>query len=599
MPKIVCTTCESDNFENIDGFYYCSVCGSQSKNVCDIELSDEELAVTGNENQLPPVKEAKVRLKENYEIETSVARNFSTFEVYNHLLRRQCDDLVKNGVDSIIKEVVLKLWVKYLQKLEIAFVENESEQINLKNVKWKRDKNFFEIYHLDLCHSKDGEILKNELEQNDDVSFDFGMTSESEMNTEEDNKMIVDTKNEFEQDLIESDEESVKNEENFFEEQLNNSNDLSNEVLNNILLTKFEWIRMPHTIVLLNLGLLMIKSQFLITDLIRLMYNGKVSYFNIDEVLPAYMEFNYKEDSSMFNHLSVPQADYLRMLTSKLGKYLEIDEIELIELKRVSSRYVLDLNLPNELISVVDLLMEKETPIDRLSIKDAQNENIEAIALSYILVSMIILFFYDDQNEKINPSTRVDKIFDLEKWLATMQNRLANVEREFFGCEFEKVMTVEDLKSLKISNFKQRHKTRTKNYIAQYRRNDIISTLNAPLEHEIESIEKDINNLDINSSLFYISKNFKFNFEDNSLKSVESYLTEEKLNIIGLKHFKSKGFKQFVTETIDPVKLRGRYVLGLETSTLDWLIEVFSHIAQTKTFFQMFNFVIKLLKKFK
>lgn len=86
MPKIICTICENDNFENIDGFYYCIVCGNQSKvsvfykfyfqnffkfflkNVCDIELSDEELAVNGNENFSSPVKEAKYRQKEDNNI---------------------------------------------------------------------------------------------------------------------------------------------------------------------------------------------------------------------------------------------------------------------------------------------------------------------------------------------------------------------------------------------------------------------------------------------------------------------------------------------------------------------------------------------------
>ena len=31
------------------------------------------------------------------------------------------------------------------------------------------------------------------------------------------------------------------------------------------------------------------------------MLNGKISYFNIDEVLPETMEFVYAEDQTMFN----------------------------------------------------------------------------------------------------------------------------------------------------------------------------------------------------------------------------------------------------------------------------------------------------------
>lgn len=123
--------------------------------------------------------------------------------------------------------------------------------------------------------------------------------------------------------------------------------------------------------------------------------------------------------------------------------------------------------------------------------------------------------------------------------------------------------------------------------------------MNAPLENDIESIESEMNNLDINTSLFFISKSVRYNLENVTSKTIEPYFTPEKLNLIGLKNFKSKSFKEFVSEKIEPMKLRGRYVLGFEASTLDWLIEVFSQIAQTKSFFQMFNYVIKLLKKIK
>lgn len=107
-----------------------------------------------------------------------------------------------------------------------------------------------------------------------------------------------------------------------------------------------------------------------------------------------------------------------------------------------------------------------------------------------------------------------------------------------------------------------------------------------------------MSNLDINNSLFYISKCVKYGL-DNSSKTIEPYLSIEKLNIINQRNFKSKDFRTFVKNTIEPMGLRGSYILGLETSTLDWLVEVFSQIAQAKNFFQMFNYVVKLVRKIK
>ncbi len=37
-----------------------------------------------------------------YNSENNFDTNFSTFHVFNHLLKRQCEDLIKLGVDPII-----------------------------------------------------------------------------------------------------------------------------------------------------------------------------------------------------------------------------------------------------------------------------------------------------------------------------------------------------------------------------------------------------------------------------------------------------------------------------------------------------------------
>lgn len=58
---------------------------------------------------------------------------------------------------------------------------------------------------------------------------------------------------------------------------------------------------MPHTISILHLGLLVIRSPILITDLIRFVHHGKLAYSNIDKILPADMVFRYKDDSQIFN----------------------------------------------------------------------------------------------------------------------------------------------------------------------------------------------------------------------------------------------------------------------------------------------------------
>ena len=44
---------------------------------------------------------------------------------------------------------------------------------------------------------------------------------------------------------------------------------------------------------------------------------------------------------------ALPEADVLRFTTSKLGQFLELNDIETISIEEIVSRFILDLNLPS------------------------------------------------------------------------------------------------------------------------------------------------------------------------------------------------------------------------------------------------------------
>jgi len=74
-------------------------------------------------------------------LEDDIDASFSTFHVFNHLLCAQANDLIKIGIDSVIKSVILNIWSKYLRKLGIAFHSNKEtldSKLNKSNIKWKR-----------------------------------------------------------------------------------------------------------------------------------------------------------------------------------------------------------------------------------------------------------------------------------------------------------------------------------------------------------------------------------------------------------------------------------------------------------------------------
>ena len=60
------------------------------------------------------------------------------------------------------------------------------------------------------------------------------------------------------------------------------------------------------------------------------------------------MEFFYPYDHTMFNcTLALPDTNTLRFTTFKLGNFLGLKTIETLSLNQITSRFIIDLNLPS------------------------------------------------------------------------------------------------------------------------------------------------------------------------------------------------------------------------------------------------------------
>lgn len=116
------------------------------------------------------------------------------------------------------------------------------------------------------------------------------------------------------------------------------------------------------------------------------------------------------------------------------------------------------------------------------------------------------------------------------------------------------------------------------------------------LEEKIDTIETEMSHLELDQNFFFIWQQNQENFRN---KSIEIHLDDEKMNIIGVKEFISTNFRKYLKESIEQVDLRGKYLIGLQTSSLDWLMDIFSEISQTKNFLKFYDYVKKLLNKIK
>jgi len=100
-------------------------------------------------------------------------------------------------------------------------------------------------------------------------------------------------------------------------------------------------------------------------------------------------------------------------------------------------------------------------------------------------------------------------------------------------------------------------------------------------------------------NLLYI---FKINNKSESEtrfneQSVRVYMTEEKAGLLCIPNYKSTRFNSFVRDEIHSNESKGKYLLGLNASTCDWLLDMFHNVAQTRSHLKMLKYVNKILDK--
>ena len=151
--------------------------------------------------------------------------------------------------------------------------------------------------------------------------------------------------------------------------------------------------------------------------------------------------------------------------------------------------------------------------------------------------------------------------------------------------------------------FKQYNK---KTNTAQYRRELIKSALKAPLTY-CQNVEP--SELELDKPIKAEKEYYLFNIYPSASKSFRSssldlYVTEEKLKILGELYFKSRRFRNFASRSLKCHQTKSIYQFGIESSTNEWLLEQFQTIAQSgnmishsKNSMKMFKCVNMLLNK--
>lgn len=188
---------------------------------------------------------------------------------------------------------------------------------------------------------------------------------------------------------------------------------------------------------LIYLGLLIIKDDIQLSDMLRLIKEGHVSYNSVIHFFPEELQQN---NAHLTNYLSrkMPLTHYsIRQVSAEMAKYLGITQnIPVQNLVNLCKRYCYELNLPDEILKCTLKLVAKAVPVMRVTKHCAVLPNYEARAISFIIFTLKLLFGLDDVTEyefsnyagiinNINKDSnlRLKEMFVFTDWMKHIQYR--------------------------------------------------------------------------------------------------------------------------------------------------------------------------------
>ncbi|XP_059611457.1 TATA box-binding protein-associated factor RNA polymerase I subunit B [Phlebotomus argentipes] len=454
-----CDVCGGSDFNVEDGYYYCSECNTQNRNIIEIEcdvmdltMGDEKIRVKGV--KLKGEKENKVEL--------------TSWEEYNYILLGLVNEAMALGAPVALKKTVLQLWTRYLQKINAAFFSSSEAKLPklslnffrqdaaiLYNVSKKRPRSVSSATNkssasprsrsrrvLKIARTKSKKALMkrscdtNSSKQAIDNSFESqsfttntsevtgSKTTRTSMSlefTSQARKAMKKTMNKKHIKKHADDAEYVLK--CHRKKARNTENERLEKVSKNVLLS------------LLYIGLNQTKSEIQLGDMIRFTREAHLSIFNVNHFFPDNI-LKYMNKSTFVNFtgpLCFPQHRYIRQVSANLCKRMNVKDVVMPDLVRLSMRYVQELCLPNELGKFLERLITfhpPEMPLSRIF------PNYEARAVAYVIFLLKWLFGLDGRSEEVmsGAAQEVNKrlsdenihhelLFDFEEWTKYIEMR--------------------------------------------------------------------------------------------------------------------------------------------------------------------------------
>lgn len=398
----VCKECGGEDFDLHDGLYFCVECNTQSQIIREqTEEDDHHETILSRLAISTPTEK-----KKNINDVCIYGEQWNTHQCFNIIICRQVEKLIELGASLKLKEIVFNLWAKYLKECEIAFIGKKADKDWLPKlgtlpntrdifVLYKNKKQIPRQFNKKNLHNEVRENIETTVKSKEIIEVtNTEKSMECESSQGKNKNKIRNSK---------KDSKIIENDENY-ERKLEFSKQAKTKIDKTVIRGKNQIIKfddvmtIEKTLAFCYLGLLLVEDSILISDIIRWAREDNFPYVSVSYLLPSSMVLQ-AHDWKLITPYKLPELKIINELTGKLACFLGIKEIPTKPLMPIVARFVLDLNLPLELISIIHKLMnKKKIPYTKLNVDGIPKYELRA--MSTIIIALKLLFGLNDKSER-------------------------------------------------------------------------------------------------------------------------------------------------------------------------------------------------------
>ncbi|XP_037951886.1 TATA box-binding protein-associated factor RNA polymerase I subunit B-like [Teleopsis dalmanni] len=409
-----CKICGEIQFTLREGFYYCNECGTKQEQLREVEVDTEN--PDGVLQRKTKIKKVKANAPE-----------LTSWECYNYILRGMVEELLQMGAKEELKTVTLQIWAAYLRRMEVAFFNKKQAELpklglrfnkrdaqtlynyGLNENKRKRKRKDTSSIHSGDSSARDWRKAKRKLDESaySVSSKETSLYTHSSACTSSTGsttqaiclKFSARARKQLKQMMP---VQHIKKHEQDAEGILKchtlrpivRKTHRRDHVLHNMS------IRNVYSI--LTIALNLIEDDIQMADLVRFVGEGHLSGKNIIQFFPDNLRGNIKtilRDIGYYAYPFIYADKVIREHVGLLARFIHISEFKVPNIKQLVCRYVLDLNLPPEVGTYVERLINLLPP--QMKVRGSYvYASFEARAMAYIVFVLKLMFGLDGHTEK-------------------------------------------------------------------------------------------------------------------------------------------------------------------------------------------------------